>query len=98
LELISPSLRLSVSKHIFFDELTKNEMLAHLNEKAKIQNNTNQLSHIAATEIQNFALKKKASIGGSNSKKSDDKMASPIGFIIQSLEIQLNRPEDVIIK
>ena len=73
-------------------------MLAHLNEKAKIQNNSNKLSQVAATEIQNFTLKKMASMGGSKSKKSDDKMASPIGFIIQSLEIQLNRPEDVIIK
>ena len=31
-------------------------------------------------------------------KEQEDVASSPIGFIIQSLEIQLNRPEDVIIK
>jgi len=35
---------------------------------------------------------------GSVMSKEEERMSSPIGFIIQSLEIQLNRPEDVIIK
>jgi CRP-like cAMP-binding protein len=47
------------------------------------------------------AIKKKASFAAilpDISTDPDDNSASPIGFIIQSLEIELNRPEDVIIR
>jgi CRP-like cAMP-binding protein len=55
------------------------------------------MNPVAATEIINFELKKMYT-APFDSKNEDAKKSSPIGFIIQSLEIQLNRPEDVIIK
>jgi type III secretory pathway component EscS len=104
LELISPSLRQSVSWHIFYEVLAKNTMLKQLEEKAKASANSNQLSGAAAAAIAQFSLKKmnssiqQPSGAGGSKRDQEDKFGSPLGFIIQSLEIQLNRPEDVIIQ
>lgn len=70
-----------------------------LNAKHKAQKNANQLSGATPSSIAGFQLKKlSSSILSGPKKEQEDVASSPIGFIIQSLEIQLNRPEDVIIK
>lgn len=101
LELISPSLRQQVSFHIFFDVLATNPMLAQFLDKGKKkQSNLEQgkISTNAATAIMKFALKKEISTTmGKDFLKQQDK-GSQLEFIINNLEIQLNRPEDAIIQ
>jgi hypothetical protein len=54
---------------------------------------------INQTQPGGLSIKRNSSnIGKAKKETMDDKFGSPIGFIIQNLIIQLNRPEDVIIQ
>ena len=74
-------------------------MLASFVDKSK-GISSGLLSGDAANAIANFTLKKQISksMGSGSLKSQESKFGSPLGFIIQNLEIQLNRPEDVIIQ
>ncbi|CDW81634.1 UNKNOWN [Stylonychia lemnae] len=91
LELISPSLRQQVSQHIFYEILLKNEMLSSLFQKHKYKDEP-------VGEGGDHQIEKTVSINKDIKLANENKFNSPLMFIIQNLEIQLNRPEDVIIQ